>query len=116
MGVTWACERFRDYATGLQFQIETDHKPLVPLLGSKNLVDLPLRVQRFRLILMRFKYTVSHIPGKEFVIADTLLRAPSNEVCQEEKEFRAKMQAYVNLIVRNIPTSEPKMLEIKEAQ
>eukprot|EP00731_Ephydatia_muelleri_P017556 Em0010g654a len=59
LGVTWACERFRDFLTGLQFQIETDHKPLVPLLGSKNLEDLPLR---------------------------------------------------------NIPTSEPKMLEIKQAQ
>ena len=116
MGVTWACERFRDYLTGLQFQIETDHKPLVPLLGSKNLEDLPLRVQRFRLRLMRFKYTVSHIPGKELVIADTLSRAPSNEVCQEDKEFRAEIQAYVDLVVRNIPTSEPKMLEIKQAQ
>ena len=116
LGVTWACERFRDYLTGLQFQIETDHKPLVPLLGSKNLEDLPLRVQRFRLRLMRFKYTVSHIPGKELVIADTLSRAPSNEVCQEDKEFRAEIQAYVDLVVRNIPTSEPKMLEIKQAQ
>eukprot|EP00731_Ephydatia_muelleri_P013230 Em0007g540a len=116
LGVTWACERFRDFLTGLQFQIETDHKPLVPLLGSKNLEDLPLRVQRFRLRLMRFKYTISHIPGKELVIADTLSRAPSNEVYQEEKEFRAEIQAYVDLVVRNIPTSEPKMLEIKQAQ
>ncbi|KAL5491281.1 hypothetical protein EMCRGX_G016538 [Ephydatia muelleri] len=116
LGVTWACERFRDFLTGLQFQIETDHKPLVPLLGSKNLEDLPLRVQRFRLRLMRFKYTISHIPGKELVIANTLSRAPSNEVYQEEKEFRAEIQAYVDLVVRNIPTSEPKMLEIKQAQ
>eukprot|EP00731_Ephydatia_muelleri_P000002 Em0001g2a len=116
LGVTWACERFRDFLTGLQFQIETDHKPLVPLLGSKNLEDLPLRVQRFRLRLIRFKYTISHIPGKELVIADTLSRAPSNEVYQEEKEFRAEIQAYVDLVVRNIPTSEPKMLEIKQAQ
>ena len=116
LGVTWACERFRDFLTGLQFQIETDHKPLVPLLGSNNLEDLPLRVQRFRLRLMRFKYTISHIPGKELVIADTLSRAPSNEVYQEEKEFRAEIQAYVDLVVRNIPTSEPKMLEIKQAQ
>ena len=116
LGVTWACERFRDFLTGLQFQIERDHKPLVPLLGSKNLEDLPLRVQRCRLRLMRFKYTISHIPGKELVIADTLSRAPSNEVYQEEKEFRAEIQAYVDLAVRNIPTSEPKMLEIKQAQ
>ena len=48
LGLTWACERFSNYLTGLKFQIETDHKPLVPLLGSKNLEDLPLRVQRFQ--------------------------------------------------------------------
>ena len=114
--MTWACERFRDFLTGLQFQIETDHKPFVPLLGSKNLEDFPLRVQRFRLRLMRFKYTISHIPGKELVIANTLSRAPSNEVYQEEKEFSTEIQAYVDLVVRNIPTSKPKMLEIKQAQ
>ena len=65
VGVTWACERFRDYLMRLQFQIEMES--LVPLLGSKNLEDLPLRVLRFRLRLMRFKYTVSHIPGKELI-------------------------------------------------
>ena len=50
------------------------------------------------------------------VISDTLSQAPSNEVYQEEKELRAEIQAYVDLVVRNIPTSEPKMVEIKQAQ
>ena len=42
LAVTWACERFQDYLIGLTFQIETDHKPLVPLLSAKNLDELPL--------------------------------------------------------------------------
>ena len=33
----WACERLSDYLIGKTFHIETDHKPLVSLLGSKNL-------------------------------------------------------------------------------
>ena len=49
LAVTWACERFRGYFVGLHFHNETDHKPLVPLLTSKNLDELPIRVQRFRL-------------------------------------------------------------------
>ena len=45
LGITWASERFADYLIGLEFHIETDHKPLVPLLSSRNLEDLPARVQ-----------------------------------------------------------------------
>ena len=50
LGVTWACERFQDYLIGKRFHIETDHKPLVPLLSTKN---LPIRIQQFRLRLIR---------------------------------------------------------------
>ena len=49
LALTWACERYSDYLIGLQFKIETDHKPLVPLFSSKLLDELPIRVQRFRM-------------------------------------------------------------------
>ena len=48
LAFTWACQRFYDFLLGLEFHIHTDHKPLVPLFGSKNLEELPVRVQRFR--------------------------------------------------------------------
>ena len=38
---TWACEKFSQYILAKQILIETDHKPLVPLLSSKHLDDLP---------------------------------------------------------------------------
>ena len=44
LATTWACERFSDYILGKHIEIETDHKPLVPLLNSKNLDTLPPRV------------------------------------------------------------------------
>ena len=44
LAVTWACEKFSDYLLGKSFSIETDHKPLIPLLNSKQLDNLPPRV------------------------------------------------------------------------
>ena len=76
LGITWASEHFSDYLIGLKFHIETDHKPLVSLLGSKSLEDLPARIQRFRMRMMRFTYTISHVPGKDLCTADVLSRAP----------------------------------------
>ena len=44
LAITWACEKFATYILGTKFLIETDHKPLVPLLGSKHLDSLPPRI------------------------------------------------------------------------
>lgn len=68
LAFTWACERLSDYLIGKQFHICTDHKPLVPLFSTKNLEELPIRVQRFRLRMMRFSFTIPHVPGKNLLI------------------------------------------------
>ncbi|KAL5493939.1 hypothetical protein EMCRGX_G015184, partial [Ephydatia muelleri] len=75
LATTWAWEKFRDYLIGTKFSIETDHKPLVPLLSSKYLDSHPPRILRFRLRLMRYDYTISHAPGKLLYTADTHLRS-----------------------------------------
>ena len=57
---TWACEKFSRYILGKHIKLETDHKPLVPLLNNKHLDSLPPRILRFRLRLMRFDYHSRH--------------------------------------------------------
>ena len=47
LAVTWACDTFSDYILGKQITLETDHKPLVPLLGSEHLDHVPPRILRF---------------------------------------------------------------------
>ena len=78
--------------------METNHKPLVPLLGTKHLDSLAPRILRFHLHLARFDYSIVHVPGKPLYTAVTLSRAPlssqeSDARLQEEAE--AVMEAYV---------------------
>ena len=73
---TWACRKFLDYILGKSIVIETHHKLLVPLLGTKSLDSLPPRVLRFRLGLDCFQYMFVHVPGKQLYIADTLSQVP----------------------------------------
>ena len=61
----------------MKFLIETDHKPLIPLLGTKHLDSLPPRILRFRLRLGRYDYDITHVPGKLLYTAGTLSRAPA---------------------------------------
>ena len=91
---TWACERFSLYILGMEFAIETDHKPLVPLLGAKHLDCLPPRIVRFRLLVSRFNYSISHIPGKLLYTVDVLSRFPSTFNTNDSKlqdEFEAQV-------------------------
>ena len=72
LAITYACKRFQEYLMGKSFHVHTDHKPLVPIFCTKSLDEFPLRVQRFRLLLLRFQFTISHIPSKDLTTADTL--------------------------------------------
>ena len=76
----WSCKKFQNYLIGIDFTLETDHKPLVTLLGTaKSLDELPPHIHRMKMRLMRFSYKIIHVPGKELFTADTLSRTPVTE-------------------------------------
>ena len=116
LGITWACERFSEYLVGMCFKVETDHKPLVSLLGAKNLEDLPVRIQRFRMRLMRFTFTISHTPGKDLTIADMLSRAPTFCASKADKQFCQETEMFVNAITTNLPATTQYLSEIARKQ
>ena len=117
LAVTWACERLSDYLIGKNFHIETDQKPLVSLLGNKNLNALPPRIQRLRMRLLRFKYTISHVPGKSLVVADTLSRAPvTKHISEHDNRQNEEIELYVNSVLSEVPASDKRLEEIRERQ
>ena len=112
LAITWACERFSDFLVGLNFHVETDHKPLVPLLGSKNLDELPPRIQRLRMRLMRFAYSISHVAGKNIATADVLSRAPVG--VKGDTGLEKEVNLYVNMVMSSLPATDKKLQEMKQ--
>jgi hypothetical protein len=115
LALTWSCEKFSSYVLGKPVQLETDHKPLVPILGQKSLDSLPPRVLRFRFRLLRFQYSIFHSPGKSLYLADTLSRAP---IKGEEAITLAAMEVeeFVNLAVQSLPTCDERLETYRKAQ
>ena len=113
LALTWACERLNQYLLGTRFLLETDHNPLVPLLSTKNLEELPI-IQRFRLRMMRYQYDIKHVPGKELNTADFLSRSPLPNT--GISELQEETEAYINLIVSHLPATDRRLTEIKEHQ
>lgn len=117
MAATWACEHLSSYLLGLEFRLETDHKPLVPLLSTKVLDELPPTVMRFRLRLLRFRFDVVHVPGKNLITADTLSRAPvKHNFTQEEKEKESEVKVFVDAVVHSLPATETRLTAIQQKQ
>ncbi|XP_037501558.1 uncharacterized protein K02A2.6-like [Rhipicephalus sanguineus] len=110
--ITWACERFEKFLVGTKFHVQTDHRPLISLLGDRELDGIPARIQRFKLRLMRFDYSIEHVPGKEMWIADALSRAPVETAESMEEE----VEAYVQIVTSLLPASSDYLKEIEFAQ
>lgn len=90
--------------------VETDHKPLVALFGSKHLDELPPRIFRFRLRMARFDYTISHVAGKMLFTADTLSRAPE-PFTEGDVRHEAETEYLMEVCVRDLPAS-PQRLQV----
>ena len=101
----------------VSFTLETDHKPLVPLLSHKHLDSLPPRVVRFRLRLMRFDYIIKHVPGKSLHTADTLSRAPLKVTADSDELLEIQeVEFYISTVISTLPVSDTRLSTIAEAQ
>ena len=100
-------ERFQKYLVGLdRFRLITDHKPLVPLIISKDLDAVPVRCQQLLIRLMRFNAKAEYAPGKTLVIADTLSRSPIQD---SDNTTDSVIACHVNTVIHCWPVSQQKL-------
>ena len=117
LALTWACERSWEYITGKSIYVEMDHKPLVPLLSTHSLDQLPPRIQRFRMRLMRFHFKeISHVPGKKMYIADALSRLQTQHADPQPTIADDDMTAHIASVITGLPASDTRLQQIIEAQ
>lgn len=112
LAITYGCERFHQYVYGQVIEVETDHKPLIPLF-VKPLCDCPLRIQRLLIRVQRYDLRVSYTPGKFMYTADTLSRAvdPHAEPNQKTEE---DIKVYVDSVIESLPVTSNRMTQFVE--
>ena len=116
LAATWACERFSNYVLGINFTLETDHRPLMPRLSSTDLSKLPARILRFRLRLMRYSPVVKYVLGKTHYTVDALSRAPVGKSTKEDLVLLEEVETQNNQALQSIPVTDRRLLELKECQ
>ena len=117
LAMTWSCEKFSDFLIGMQdFTIETDHKPLLALMKTKQLDELTPRIQRFRMRMMRFSYHIVFTAGKNLATADALSRAPTSQPGREEEKKEDETRVYVRSVMECLPATDQRLEEVRREQ
>ena len=76
---------------------------------------MPIRIQRFRLRLLRFCYTVEYVPGKQQIIADALSRAPLPAE-ESDLDLNREVEEYSVSMIKSYPASAQRLEEIRTHQ
>ena len=80
-------KKFHKYLYGSKFQLMTDHKPLVTILGPQTAVHTlaALRMLRWELILQAYQYDIEYRKSEQQANVDMLSRLPDpHETAGEE--------------------------------
>ena len=75
------------------------------------------RIQRPRMRLLRFDFSISHVPGKHLSTTDALSRAPIVEETKEnDPRSEEEINLYVHHIFNSLPASNTQLERIREKQ
>ena len=117
LAATWTCEKMHMFLSGLpSFELQLDHKPLIPLINTKNLVDAPIRCQRMLMRLMRYNATAVFVPGKQHLVPDYLSRHPLPTQDEISAVLQEDVHGFCERIFNDLPATPQRLVEISKEQ
>ena len=107
LAIIFGVKKFHQYLYGRQFMLLTDHKPLVTILGPKNMIPplAAVRLQRWADILSAYQYVIQYKKTSDHANADGLSRLPLAKEPGEERDAQSSC-FYVGQIQALPVTSE----------
>ena len=95
LAITYAMETFHRFIHGRTFVLQTDHKPLLLIFGTKKGVPTHStnRLKRWSVILLNYNFKIQYMPSKKIAHTDGLSRLiPDNAELLEETVIAALKQ------------------------
>lgn len=104
LSIVYAVKYFHQYLFGREFELLTDHKPLIYIFGDRKGIPQmsASRVQRWAIILMNYNFKIKHIPGKNNCTADCLSRLINAKKYKESDNFNDSDYNHLNFISQNV--------------
>lgn len=86
LSLIFAVQKFHRMLYGRQFILQTDHKPLISIFGSKKGIPIytAARLQRWALILANYDFKIQHVRTDQTGQADMLSRLIANNKTNED--------------------------------
>ena len=101
LAIVWSMIKCRLYLAGMpMFNVEVDHKPLVPILNKKLMsqIENP-RLQRLREKILDFSFECSYRKGVEHCIPDCLSRYPTSQPDQADRDLEDEVNLGMRMVV-----------------
>ena len=113
LALVYAITKFHKMVSGRKFTLQTDHKPLLAIFGSKHGIPVYTanRLTRWALILSSYDFKIEHIGTEKFGNADILSRLIDQHTKPDEDFVIASIQLeddlnqVVNESINNIPVT-----------
>ena len=96
LAVVWATQKAHLYLAGSDFELLVDHRPLIPLLNSKTLDEMPSpRLTRQKEKLALYRFTAVWRPGVEHKVVDCFPGHPVDDPSPDDSQEDDEAAAYV---------------------